>query len=58
MKDLNPDLSKMTDIPSGIEGQLATYTSHDSEVRKATLSQFSKEIRQLILKYPHEALDC
>lgn len=58
MKDLNPDLAKMTDIPQGLERQLAAYTKPDAEVRKATFQRFSKEIRELILKYAHEPLDC
>lgn len=57
MKDLNPDLTKTTEIPDSFGEALAAYTAADIEVRKATFLHFSQEVRELILKYPHEPLD-
>lgn len=58
MKDLNPDLAKTSHIPNSLKDTLVAYATSDSEIRKATFQRFSKEIRELILKYSHETLDC
>lgn len=57
MKDLNPELSKDTHVPETLESDLAAYAAEDSGKREAIFEQFSHEIRDLMLKYSHEALD-
>lgn len=57
MKDLNPELAKMTSIPDNLEAELAAYIPSNRELREKAFERFSKEIRALILKYPHDALD-
>jgi len=57
MKDLNPELAKNSSVPDGLETELAAYISPNRELREKAFERFSKEIRALILKYPHEPLD-
>src|SRR5690606_11021753 len=57
MKDLNPDLAKGADVSDNLASWLARYAASEANVRKIAFQRFSKEIRSLILKYAHAALD-
>ena len=58
MKDLNPELSKMSAVPESIINEFQRYASvADTEVQEEIFLKFSKEIQGLILKYNHETID-
>lgn len=54
MKDLNPELSNDTRVPDNIAADVNAHAPNSSEEK---YRQFSEAIRELILKYDHEAFD-
>lgn len=58
MKDLNPELSKMSAVPESLINDFQRYASvTDMAAQEEIFLKFSKEIQGLILKYDHEAID-
>lgn len=57
MKDLNPELSKATQVPHSIVANLQGYATDQPEDWEKIVRTFGAEIRELILKYPHEPID-
>lgn len=59
MKDLNPELSKASTVPESILQDFHSYAMmEDQKEQEKIFLKFSREIRELILKYDHEAIDC
>jgi len=54
MKDLNPELSKATTISDSVIAGFQGYAADHPERWEKIVRKFSEEIRELILKYPHE----
>lgn len=54
MKDLNPELSKATVLPTSVVDDFPDYGVDHPEHWEKIVRKFSEEIRELILKYPHE----
>ncbi|MFC7524575.1 3-hydroxyacyl-CoA dehydrogenase NAD-binding domain-containing protein [Parapedobacter sp. GCM10030251] len=54
MKDLNPELSKATQVPDSVIANLQGYATDQPDDWEKIVRTFSAEIRELILKYPHE----
>ncbi len=58
MRDLNPELSKATTVPESlIEDIQAHSIVEDPAAYEKIFLKFSREIRELILKYDHKAID-
>ncbi|PPL02794.1 3-hydroxyacyl-CoA dehydrogenase NAD-binding domain-containing protein [Parapedobacter indicus] len=54
MKDLNPELSQATVLPDSVVADFQDYAADHPERWEKIVRTFSEEIRELILKYPHE----
>ncbi len=54
MEDLNPELSKATTISDSVIAGFQGYAADNPERWGKIVRKFSEEIRELILRYPHE----
>lgn len=57
MKDLNPELSRATAVSDSVVDDFPDYGIDNPEHWEKIVRTFSEEIKELILKYPHDTID-
>ena len=57
MKDLNPELSNATEVPDSVIDGFQRQATDNPDHWEKIVRTFSEEVRELILKYPHEPID-